>query len=66
MLCSLGIVTEKELADDLTVISDEHIEERVHPELLHIISYSYHISILIDQRMEFYLEVAPRKLIHMV
>eukprot|EP00435_Cladocopium_sp_Y103_P017690 s1313_g4.t1 len=29
MLCSLGIVTEKELADDLTVISDEHIEECV-------------------------------------
>lgn len=29
MLCTLGIVTEKELADDLTVISDEHIEECV-------------------------------------
>eukprot|EP00913_Durusdinium_trenchii_P030459 g28532.t1 len=29
MLCELGIVTEKELADDLTVISDEHIEECV-------------------------------------
>ena len=29
MLCNLGIVTEKELADDLTVISDEHIEECV-------------------------------------
>ena len=29
LLCNLGIVTEKELADDLTVISDEHIEECV-------------------------------------
>jgi len=29
LLCSTGIVTERELADDLTVISEEHIEECV-------------------------------------
>lgn len=27
LLCSTGIVTERELADDLTVISQEHVEE---------------------------------------
>eukprot|EP00446_Apocalathium_sp_SHHI-4_P017857 CAMPEP_0177289668 /NCGR_PEP_ID=MMETSP0367-20130122/75340_1 /TAXON_ID=447022 ORGANISM="Scrippsiella hangoei-like, Strain SHHI-4" /NCGR_SAMPLE_ID=MMETSP0367 /ASSEMBLY_ACC=CAM_ASM_000362 /LENGTH=235 /DNA_ID=CAMNT_0018747119 /DNA_START=17 /DNA_END=725 /DNA_ORIENTATION=+ len=27
LLCNTGIVTERELADDLTVISEEHIEE---------------------------------------
>jgi len=27
LLCSTGIVTERELADDLTVISEEHVEE---------------------------------------
>jgi len=29
MLCTTGIVTERELADDLTVISEEHIDECV-------------------------------------
>jgi len=29
LLCTSGIVTERELADDLTVISEEHIEECV-------------------------------------
>jgi len=29
LLCSTGIVTERELADDLTVISEEHVEECV-------------------------------------
>ncbi|CAJ1355770.1 unnamed protein product [Effrenium voratum] len=29
LLCTLGIITEKELSDDLTVISSDHVEECV-------------------------------------